>query len=201
MPRPPYPPNTNRWKKGDLVLHYADAKEARMLMRVIGYTRVGDLCKTQYVESDRKRTVLENDIKYLLDPADFLPYWADYPILATEPKRCPICLGKDIDVDRLSDEDQLDDALAVAFGFDPDSQWVEMRSVHPEFWYVVSECHCGNDECGAVVGYGPRWYYNAAKNTYDAPRPLTPQEYEEAERRRQIRESGQQSFLEVQRAS
>jgi hypothetical protein len=90
---------------------------------------------------------------------------------------------------------------AVAFGFDPDSQWVEMRSVHPEFWYVVSECHCGNDECGAVVGYDPRWYYNAAKNTYDAPRLLTPAEYDEAERRRQIRESGQQSFLEVQRAS
>ena len=39
MPRNPYPPNTKRWQKGDLVLHDADAKEARMLMRVIAATR------------------------------------------------------------------------------------------------------------------------------------------------------------------
>lgn len=74
-----YEPNTIRWQKGDIVIHDADAKEPKMLMRVIGYTRDG-LCKTQYVDWSKKRTVYKNDIQYLHQPERFniLSCWADY---------------------------------------------------------------------------------------------------------------------------
>jgi hypothetical protein len=65
-----YEPNTTQWQKGDIVIHDADAKEACMLMRVIGYTRDG-LCKTKYVDKSRKRTVWKNGIEFLHDPARF----------------------------------------------------------------------------------------------------------------------------------
>lgn len=60
-------PNTTHWKKGDLVIHDADAKTDKMLMRVIGYTRDG-LCKTQYVDRSHRRTVYKNEIAFLHDP-------------------------------------------------------------------------------------------------------------------------------------
>lgn len=65
-----YEPNNIRWRKGDIVLHDADAKEPRMFMRVIGYTRDG-LCKTQYVDKSHKRTIYTNDIKYLHSLSQF----------------------------------------------------------------------------------------------------------------------------------
>lgn len=65
-----YTPNTVTWRKGDIVIHHADAKQPHMLMRVIGYARDG-LCKTQYVDKSHKRTIWRNDIKNLLDPAKF----------------------------------------------------------------------------------------------------------------------------------
>src|SRR5690242_15892723 len=65
-----YAPNTITWQRGDVVLHYADAKHPKMFMRVIGYTRDG-LCKTQYIGADHKRTIYKNDIKNLLDPTKF----------------------------------------------------------------------------------------------------------------------------------
>jgi hypothetical protein len=65
-----YEPNTIHWGWDDIVIHWCDAKEPRMLMRVIGYTRDG-LVKTQYVDRRHKRTVWKNDIKNLLDPRDF----------------------------------------------------------------------------------------------------------------------------------
>jgi hypothetical protein len=65
-----YPPNTIQWKKGDIVIHWADAKEPKMLMRVIGYTRDG-LCKTQYVDPNRTRQVWTNRVTSLLNPKDF----------------------------------------------------------------------------------------------------------------------------------
>lgn len=65
-----YEPNTRHWRKGDIVLHDADAKEPKMLMRVVGYTRDG-LCKTQYVDKRRRRTMWKNDTKYLHDPERF----------------------------------------------------------------------------------------------------------------------------------
>lgn len=60
-------PNTTHWQKGDLVIHDADAKTDKMLMRVIGYTRDG-LCKTQYVDRQHRRTIYTNELKYLHDP-------------------------------------------------------------------------------------------------------------------------------------
>ena len=77
-----YEPNTVTWKRGDLVLHSADAKRAEMLMVVTGYTK-GGLCRTSYSTPNeanggalRKRMrqkpeVWENDPRYLHDPARF----------------------------------------------------------------------------------------------------------------------------------
>lgn len=74
-----YKANKNLWRKGDIVIHDADAKEPKMLMKVIGYTRHG-LCKTQYVDRNKKRTIYQNEIKYLHQPERFniLSCWADY---------------------------------------------------------------------------------------------------------------------------
>lgn len=75
-----YDPNTTQWRKGDLVLHDADAKEPKMLMKVIGYTRDG-LCKTQYLFESHKRTIWENEIAYLHDPEQWLhgaKQWANH---------------------------------------------------------------------------------------------------------------------------
>lgn len=71
--------NEIQWRKGDIVIHDADAKEPKMLMKVIGYTRDG-LCKTQYISRDHKRTVWKNDIQYLHKPEMFkiLSCWGDY---------------------------------------------------------------------------------------------------------------------------
>lgn len=63
-------PNLTHWKKGDVVLHDADAKEPGMLMVVIGFALDG-LVKTQYVDKRRTRKVWKNEMKYLLDPDRF----------------------------------------------------------------------------------------------------------------------------------
>ena len=65
-----YDANTKRWRKGDIVIHDADAKEPKMLMVVIGYTR-DDLCKTQYVDRRHKRTIWKNGLEYLHQPERF----------------------------------------------------------------------------------------------------------------------------------
>jgi hypothetical protein len=65
-----YEANTIQWKRGDQVLHDADAKETRMLMVVIGYTRDG-LCKTQYADGRHHRRIYTNVIADLHDPARF----------------------------------------------------------------------------------------------------------------------------------
>lgn len=65
-----YPPNTIKWGKDNIVIHWCDAKEPKMLMRVTGRTRAG-LIKTRYIDKSHKRTVWINDLKNLLDPRDF----------------------------------------------------------------------------------------------------------------------------------
>jgi len=60
-------PNTTHHKIGALVIHDADAKTDRMLMKVIGYTRTG-LCKTRYVNREVSRKVYANGIEFLHDP-------------------------------------------------------------------------------------------------------------------------------------
>lgn len=65
-----YEPNTIRWGKGDFVLHDADAKEPKMLMRVTGCDDDGCV-RTRYVyprEGRNMRQVYRNDTKYLHDP-------------------------------------------------------------------------------------------------------------------------------------
>lgn len=66
-----YEANAIKWRKGDLVLEDCDAKEPKMLMRVIGYTKKG-LCKTQYIFKDRKRRIMKIPVEYLHDPEQWL---------------------------------------------------------------------------------------------------------------------------------
>lgn len=77
-----YEANTFRWRKGDIVLHDGDAKEPKMLMVVIGYTRAG-LCKTQYMDKRKRRTIYKNDIAYLHNPERF-KLWQPFNVIAQE---------------------------------------------------------------------------------------------------------------------
>jgi hypothetical protein len=65
-----YPPNTKCHKVGALVIHWCDAKENHMLMRVVGYTKSGAI-KTRYVSLKEKhlKGVLVNDPENLHDPS------------------------------------------------------------------------------------------------------------------------------------
>lgn len=76
-----YDPNTTHWLPGSIVLHDADAKEPRMVMKVIGYDRQG-LCMTRYITGGRKRTrhIYHNELKYLHDVEcfGFRQGWADW---------------------------------------------------------------------------------------------------------------------------
>ena len=72
-----YEPNLIQWKRGDIVIHDADAKDSRMLMRVVGYLRNG-LCRTVYVNKERQRgwgyervSRLINRVAVLHDPVRF----------------------------------------------------------------------------------------------------------------------------------
>ena len=70
-----YEPNSIDWPVGALVIHDADAKEAFMLMRVVGRTRDGRL-KTRYAYKQPRscgwsRKVWVNPKERLLDPARF----------------------------------------------------------------------------------------------------------------------------------
>lgn len=65
-----YAPNERQWFPGDLVLHDADAKRAEMLMLVVFVTR-GGLVRTRYLDYRQPRTVYENRIAVLHDPARF----------------------------------------------------------------------------------------------------------------------------------
>lgn len=69
-------PNTKRWNPGDLVIHDLDAKQPRMLMRVLGYRSSDDFCHTEYVDAELKaewgageRSQLFNVLACLHDPA------------------------------------------------------------------------------------------------------------------------------------
>lgn len=70
-----YTPNTTTWRRGDLVIHDADAKRADMLMRVTGYDRATGLVRTRYVRASGVnaplRGVWRNELRYLHDPRQF----------------------------------------------------------------------------------------------------------------------------------
>lgn len=200
-----YPPNEKHWEKGDFVLHRADAKQAHMLMVVTGYTRSG-LCKTRYVEAKQGRKVWENDVKHLLDPRAFnLEYWSGSPVLVSEPKRCPVCGGRDIEVNRSLEDDEYDEDLARKCGFDiSEGNWWVMYEDHSEFAYQFAMMVCENDECSTVIAYGERGYLDQKSLSYTAKAP-SPLDYpgseastkERAEAERQAQEAaGQQKLFE-----
>jgi hypothetical protein len=87
-----YAPNTIHWRAGDVVIHDADAKEPRMLMRVIGFTRDG-LVKTQYVDGETwGAKVYENKPQILHDPKQFgftaATPQADWELIRRWNRRC-----------------------------------------------------------------------------------------------------------------
>jgi len=71
-----YEPNTVDWADGSIVIHDADAKEACMLMRVVGRTKDG-LIKTRYATPVIRRhrgwsaKTWKNPKEVLHDPARF----------------------------------------------------------------------------------------------------------------------------------
>lgn len=65
-----YEPNTTKWKIGDIVIHDADAKNERMLMRVVGYEDNGKLI-TKYINFESGEPMYTNRIDVLHDPARF----------------------------------------------------------------------------------------------------------------------------------
>ena len=66
-----YPENTTYWQIGAIVLHDADAKEPRMFMQVIGYTKDG-CAKTRYIDTTRNgKKIWTNEMQYLHAPEEF----------------------------------------------------------------------------------------------------------------------------------
>lgn len=63
-------PNLMHWVRGSIVIHDADAKEPKMLMKVIGFTRDG-FTKTQYIDKRQSRKVFTNRMVLLHDPRRF----------------------------------------------------------------------------------------------------------------------------------
>ena len=77
-----YEPNNIDWKVGDLVIHDADRKTERMLMRVVGIEPNG-LTKTEYVSLKGTLRYYFNRKEVLHDPARFGVYTPPTP--ATTP--------------------------------------------------------------------------------------------------------------------
>ena len=65
-----YEPNTTKWEIGDIVIHDADAKNERMLMRVIGYEDNGKLI-TEYIKFESPDKTYTNRIEVLHAPSLF----------------------------------------------------------------------------------------------------------------------------------
>lgn len=65
-----YEANTTYWKRGDIVIHDADRKSKRMLMKVIGFTR-DDRVKTKYLNQNVSKKTYDNPMDVLHDPARF----------------------------------------------------------------------------------------------------------------------------------
>lgn len=72
-----YPENKRTWERGDIVIHDADAKEHRMLMRVITPNRCNGHCITEYVypgwvyRTQTPKGRYQNGMKSLHDPRRF----------------------------------------------------------------------------------------------------------------------------------
>ena len=66
-----YAENETDWKIEDIVIHDADAKTPRMLMRVIGFNEKLGLIRTTYVDKNVDGAIFENEKRYLHDPRKF----------------------------------------------------------------------------------------------------------------------------------
>ena len=58
------------FNRNHVLLHHADSKHPKMFMRVIGYTRGGQI-KTQYIDRSHKRTIYKNDPANLKSVEDY----------------------------------------------------------------------------------------------------------------------------------
>jgi hypothetical protein len=71
-----YEPNTIAWQPGDLVIHDADGKQARMLMRVLEPVDPNGDCHTEYLDRSLRKTLRDMQprlcqLAHLHDPARF----------------------------------------------------------------------------------------------------------------------------------
>lgn len=66
-----YPDNAILWARGHTVIHRGDAKEPRMLLKIVGFTRVEKYPKCQYVDRRNGRKIYAFLNKDLLNPEDF----------------------------------------------------------------------------------------------------------------------------------
>ena len=66
-----YKENERDWKVEDIIIHDADAKTPRMLMRVIGFNEKLGLIRTVYLDRNVNGAIFENEKKYLHDPKKF----------------------------------------------------------------------------------------------------------------------------------
>lgn len=66
------PENEVEWKIGDIVIHDADFKGPRMLMRIVGRSRKHPgLIRSVYLDRNISRSIYENEKKYLHDPRHY----------------------------------------------------------------------------------------------------------------------------------
>jgi hypothetical protein len=65
------PENTIDWQIGDIVIHDADSKTERMLMRVVGFNRKSGLIRSVYVHQGVSKEIYENEKKYLHNPRHY----------------------------------------------------------------------------------------------------------------------------------
>ena len=64
-------PNTTEWKIGDLVIHNADEKSRKYLMRVTQINRKDGMTATVYHNRKGNHPLYLNKMKFLHDPARF----------------------------------------------------------------------------------------------------------------------------------
>jgi len=88
--------------------------------------------------------------------------------------------------DRLPMDDEFDRELAIECGF-TDEQLDGDRFELPlsQFVYVQDQWECESCQVTEWHTEGPRYYYNAETNQYDAPKPLTLKERAALERQAQ----------------
>lgn len=81
--------------------------------------------------------------------------------------------------DRLPDDDEFDEQLAIACGLTDEqideAQW-DYDGEHSRFHYVNDQWECEHCETVMADDTGRRYYWNPASGNYDGERPLTPKQ-------------------------